>query len=344
MRDILEDIQDKLQEGVYYIEEHVRVCIVLRILQQLGWDIWNPTEVNTEFKTVPNEDTTRVDVALFAHQYSPSVFIEIKAVGKMDGDLGRIEQQLRDYNRNNTAEFSIITDGQKWRFYYSLASGEFGKKCFKHIDIAKDDVDDVTLLFQAFLAKSEILNGNAKKDATDYLALNQRQQGMEDALPKARRLSQESPYPRLPEALITIVEQSGMHVSRHDVESFLAKASQSQPRIDHLPEHPVPSQPPPFLPRQQSRARRGSRELPPNGTKSRFKHRGQTYYGRIENNQLVVDNYGSFPSLSRASSRITDTSRNGWRDWEIQLPSSDEWVLAQTWREKSAGGLPSGSS
>jgi len=213
MREILEDIQDKLQEGFYYIEEHVRVCIVLRILQQLGWDIWNPTEVNTEFKTVPNEDATRVDVALFANQYSPSVFIEIKAVGKMDGDLGRIEQQLRDYNRNNTAEFSIITDGQKWRFYYSLASGEFGKKCFKHIDIVKDDLDDVALLFQAFLAKSEILNGNAKKDATHYLDLNQRQQAMEDAFPKARRLSQEPPYPRLPEALITIVQQSGIHVS-----------------------------------------------------------------------------------------------------------------------------------
>jgi len=345
MLEILEDIQDKLQEGFYYIEEHVRVCIVLRILQQLSWDIWNPTEVNTEFKTVPNEDATRVDVALFANQYSPSVFIEIKAVGKMDGDLGRIEQQLRDYNRNNTAEFSIITDGQKWRFYYSLASGEFGKKCFKHIDIVKDDLDDVALLFQAFLAKAEILNGNAKKEATHYLDLNQRQQAMEDAFPKARRLSQEPPYPRLPEALITIVQQSGIHVSLQEVESFLAEASQRQPSIDHLPEHTVPSQHPAFLPWQQSRDRRGSRDLPPNGTKCRFKYSGQTYYGRIENNQLVVDNYGSFPALSRASSLITDTSRNGWRDWEFQLPSSNEWVLAQTWREKSTDGiLTSGAS
>jgi hypothetical protein len=192
----------------------------------------------------------------------------------------------------------------------------------------KDNLDDVALLFQAFLAKSEILNGNAKKDATHYLDLNQRQQAMEDAFPKARRLSQEHPYPRLPEALITIVQQSGINVSLQEAESFLAKASQRQPSIDHLPEHTVPSQHPASLSWQQSRARRGSRDLPPNGTKCRFKYSSQTYYGRIENNQLVVDNYGSFPALSRASSLITDTSRNGWRDWEFQLPSSNEWVLA----------------
>ena len=54
----------------------------------------------------------------------------VEYVGKIDSDLLRIEQQLRDYNRNNTAQFSIITDGRKWRFYYSQTGGEFSHKCF----------------------------------------------------------------------------------------------------------------------------------------------------------------------------------------------------------------------
>ncbi len=66
MIETLEDICDKLEEGVFYNEEHVRVCVVLRILGKMGWDIWNPTEVNTEYKAVRTEDMTRVDVALFA--------------------------------------------------------------------------------------------------------------------------------------------------------------------------------------------------------------------------------------------------------------------------------------
>ena len=43
----------------------------------------NPTEVNSEFIVVPNEDKTRVDVTLFFRLTAPSVFIEIKAVGQL---------------------------------------------------------------------------------------------------------------------------------------------------------------------------------------------------------------------------------------------------------------------
>ena len=87
--------------------------------------------MTTEFNTVPNEDKSRVDIALFDSSPTPSVFIEIKAIGKLDTDLVKYEVQLRDYNRNNTAPFSIITDGRKWRFYYSQTGGEFFSKMFQ---------------------------------------------------------------------------------------------------------------------------------------------------------------------------------------------------------------------
>jgi len=112
MKDILLDVRSKLQNGDYKNEEHIRLCLVARILQHLGWDIWNPKETYAEFSVAPNEDSTRVDFALFLRPLEPSVFIEIKAVGQIQGRLPDIERQLRDYNRNNTATFTIITDGR----------------------------------------------------------------------------------------------------------------------------------------------------------------------------------------------------------------------------------------
>ena len=75
MREILEDIVKKLTNGAYKNEEHVRLSLVSRILQELDWDLWNPNEVNSEFPVVPNEDQSRVDLALFLTPYVPSVFV-----------------------------------------------------------------------------------------------------------------------------------------------------------------------------------------------------------------------------------------------------------------------------
>ena len=131
MNSTLEDIREKLKNGCYKNEEHIRACLVLRILQKLNWNIWNPAEVYAELKVAPEEDKTKVDLALFINKNIPSIFFEIKKPGEIATGLPEIERQLRNYNRNNTALFSVITDGQEWRLYHSQTGGEFSKKCFK---------------------------------------------------------------------------------------------------------------------------------------------------------------------------------------------------------------------
>jgi hypothetical protein len=95
MNELLADIKARLLNGEYKNEEHVRLSLVARVLQILGWNIWNPMEVNAEFVVVPNEDNKKGDVALFLRPFVPSVFVEIKAVGQMQGKLTVIEQQMR---------------------------------------------------------------------------------------------------------------------------------------------------------------------------------------------------------------------------------------------------------
>jgi len=228
MKDTLGDIRQKLQLGAYQNEEHVRLALVARILLKLGWDIWDPTQVNTEFKPVPSEDRTKVDFALFSNRRAPSVFIEVKAVGKID-NLKSVETQLRDYNRNNTAIFSIITDGAVWRLYYSQTGGEFSNKRFKILDLLEDDLEDVASALMTFLNKAALDSGEAAKEAKTVLELTQTQRTMEDCLPRARRLTQEPPFPSLPDALVALVAEEGFSVSREDATSFIEFAPERTP-------------------------------------------------------------------------------------------------------------------
>ncbi len=108
MENTLNDVRQLFGRGIYKNEQHIRLCVVCRILQELGWNIWNPDEVNLEFACAPEEDATKVDVALKCSPLKPDVFIEAKSYGQIRNKLDETERQLRDYNRNNTAMFSIF--------------------------------------------------------------------------------------------------------------------------------------------------------------------------------------------------------------------------------------------
>ena len=239
MKDTISDIRQKIANLAYKNEEHVRLSLVARVLQKLGWNIWDPCEVNSEYNATPNEDSTRVDIALFSTPRRPDVFVEVKAVGRISSDsLQRAELQLRDYNRDNTASFSIITDGQIWRFYLSQSGGKFSDKCFKVVDLLNDDLDGIEVSLRTFLKKSEIENGNAIREAHKYLRLTEKQRVMEDLLPQARRVILEPPYPSLPDALIELVAEEGFTINVEEAQKFI-KANRTS----------IPSQPPLDLPK-----------------------------------------------------------------------------------------------
>ena len=221
-----------LSKNLYKNEEHVRLSLVARLMQALDWNIWDPVEVHSEFAPVPTEDQTKVDLALFLTPYIPTIFIEVKSVGKLEGNISNIEHQMRDYNRNNTAPFSIITDGRKWRFYFSQTGGEFSQKCFKTLDILEDSIDELERNFTIFLSKDEIQSGDAENSAKKYLELNQKQRLLEDALPKARRLILEPPYPSLPQALKDIALGSGLSVTLDEVAAFIQNSDATRYPIE----------------------------------------------------------------------------------------------------------------
>jgi len=155
----------------------------------------------------------------------------VKPVGGIT-DLVQTERQLRDYNRNITASFCIITDGRTWRFYYSLTPGEFGEKCFRTVDLLSDDLDDVKRTFTMFLDKNRVQSEEARKEAQRFLSLNRTERIMADCIPDARRAIQQAPYPSLPDALKELAETRGIHVSREDAAAFIEKSEKQPPPPD----------------------------------------------------------------------------------------------------------------
>lgn len=332
MENILQDIRAKLEDNFYQNEEHVRLSLISRILLDLGWDIWNPKIVYSEFTVAPNEDYTKVDIALFLNQFAPpSVFIEIKTVGKVDTDLKRIERQLRDYNRNNTATFTILTDGRRWRFYYSQTGGEFSRKCFKAIDLLKGDLEEIENSFLTFLSKEEIESGRAKDEAQSYLQLNQKQRALEDAFPKAKKMTMEAPFPSLPEAIVKIVNSAGFYISKEEAAIFIEKNIVEKSDTSTKINKPASSKSIESN-TQDSIESNNNTFPPPNNTECRFEYKGDVFNGVIRNGKLFVNGYGEFTSFSSASKKITKTSRNGWRDWDLSLPGRNDWILADEWR------------
>lgn len=245
MRETLLDIRSKIASGAYKNEEHVRLGIVARILSQSGWNIWDPAEVNCEFNPVPHEDKKRVDIALFSSSRKPDVFIETKPLGRILSNLRESETQLRDYNRDNTAPFSIITDGCQWRFYLSQAAGMFSEKCFKIVDLQDDELEDIEASFGKFLQKGEIISGNAAREAKHYLQLSEKQRTLKDLLPQARKESLEPPFPRLPDALVSLAAEVDIQVSVQEAEEFIREAQAQEvddrPKATALPprDHPI---------------------------------------------------------------------------------------------------------
>jgi predicted type IV restriction endonuclease len=156
VKKIIEDLRARLESGSFEKEEHVRIGIVARICQVLGWDVWNPQEFYTEFPIKMKNREGSVDVALFHSNLkdrTPDVFFELKAVGKLKGNIESSEEQLQEYNYYNTASITVLTDGRSWRFYLSSATGTFSQKLFCSLNLLDDAADYIVKIFHDILSK-----------------------------------------------------------------------------------------------------------------------------------------------------------------------------------------------
>ena len=99
-------------------EEATKQAMVLPMLDALGYDIWNPSEVcpeyDADFAIKKAGQKERVDTAILLSN-TPRIYIEIKSVDEsLDGHEGQL---ARYFNATPAVTLGILTNGMEWRFF-----------------------------------------------------------------------------------------------------------------------------------------------------------------------------------------------------------------------------------
>lgn len=103
-------------------EEATKQALVLPLLQVLGFDIYDPTEVKPEYiadfaKKKSSGQFEKIDYAIYIKN-EPAIFVECKAIDVAvedhDGQLARY------FNSTPSVKLAVITNGLQYRFFTDL--------------------------------------------------------------------------------------------------------------------------------------------------------------------------------------------------------------------------------
>lgn len=312
-------------------ETTTKQAIVLRLLLELGWPIFDTEEVKPEY-SVANR---RVDYSLRINN-SNKVFLEVK---KVTEDLEGHQKQLLDYSFQEGVRLAVLTNGVTWWFYLPLSEGSWEQRKYFAIDIGQQDPEDTAKRFIDFLSRENVRAETAIKIAETLLKGRVKENEIKKTLPKAWNRIVSEPDELLVELINETLEKiCGHRAEREQIISFITENVKSRSLFENgvqkLQAQVMGKAPGKEVIHVTKQTTRTSQSFPPDGTVCQFSYKGSLYNGIIKNGQFQIERFGSFSSFSAASVKVTKTSRNGWRDWEIKLPGDSHWQLADTWRKK----------
>jgi hypothetical protein len=325
--EVVKDIQSKLTIGQFNNEASVSQSAVLPILNALEWQIFNPQQVCPEYTL----QGRRVDFALCHHAGKPDVFIEVKQVGKSEG----ADKQLFEYAFHVGVPLAILTTGQEWHFYLPAEQGTYQDRRVYMLDLLERDAEECAERLIRYLASDGVSKGVSLQAAREDYRGMARTREIAETIPAAWQRLVEEKDERLIERIGDKVEElCGYKPDSEMVVNFLEKLGNLSL---HAQPKPVGQGVVPTITEtsdsNKKRRTSNSRPIPPDGTECRFDYKSTRYTGIIKEGELLVERFGRFGTFSAASDEISKTSRNGWRDWELKLPGSQNWLPADTWRK-----------
>ncbi len=188
-------------------EATTKQAIILRLLSELGWHIFDTEEVRPEY-SVSNK---RVDYALRINNVN-KVFLEVK---KVTEDIERHQNQLLDYSFQEGVKLAVLTNGVSWWFYLPLNEGNWEKRKYFAIDIAQQDPEDTAKRFIDFLSRDNVATEGAIKLAETLLKGRVREIEIQKNLPKAWNKIVSEPD----ELLVELINETLEKICGHKAES-----------------------------------------------------------------------------------------------------------------------------
>ena len=221
LTDILGAAAEKIRERSFHHEEQAKATLIVPILRGLGWDVSDPDQVVHQYPVDPRW----VDYALLAPG-GARVFVEAKNFGRLDH---KGEKQLFDYANQRGIPILILSDGNQWDFYLSMAGGDYSERRFLSVEIRQTKQHHkYAEVLNTVLHRNQVSSGAARLRAEELLAQKRHLAQAREAIPKAWSQLIEEPDAMLVE-LITETAFELSHVGpdsvdiADDVTSFLRK-------------------------------------------------------------------------------------------------------------------------
>jgi hypothetical protein len=210
----LSDITARLRQGKFPNEQAISQGIILRVLQELGWDTWDTTVVWPEYQTGPG----RVDFALCHPPSKPAVFIEVKQPGRAEDAV----RQALEYAFHTGVPFIVLSDGRTWNFYLPAEKGSYEDRRVYKLDLFERPATEAAERLELYLSRARIQSGEALEAARkEYRSQNRRSQARA-AIPEAWRELVEKGDELLVELVASAVEsKAGIRPDVDDVVEFL---------------------------------------------------------------------------------------------------------------------------
>jgi hypothetical protein len=180
VKEDLLDIRTGITAGRYVNEATVSQGIVQRLLNALGWPVYNTEIVAPEYSL----GTRRADYALCHPPREPVILIEVKQVGQSKG----ADRQLFEYAFHRGVPMAILTDGQEWNFFLPTEQGDYSERQLYKLDILERDPQEAESSLKRYLEYEAVRSGQAieaaRRDYRNAARKRQAQRTLPDAWTK----------------------------------------------------------------------------------------------------------------------------------------------------------------
>lgn len=165
----------KAKSVEHFDETAIKQTVILRLLSDLDWNIFDREEVYPEYTI----ESRRVDFALRSNSKN-KVFLEVK---RPEENLERHQEQLLNYSFRLGVPIAILTNGITWQFYLPLKEGAWTNRKFYTIDFRNQSEKEIAEKLIAFLTKENVSSDKSIITAEQTLKSKNREREIEISLP-----------------------------------------------------------------------------------------------------------------------------------------------------------------
>lgn len=228
----INETKKNIEELKNYNESETKQAFILRILEFLGWNIYNVNEVKPELGL----GNIKVDYSLIIKSKN-KVFIEVK---KPTEELENHQDQLLQYSFKTGVALAVLTNGISWWFYLPLRGGDWTERKFFVIDFDRQTPEHIAGKFESLLSKENVESDIALQNAEEIIKNKEKVENIRQSINKVWERILTEPSSQLVELLSDEIEkESGYRPEEQFIKEYLKN------KIEELPPEPPPTKPKP---------------------------------------------------------------------------------------------------